>query len=166
MPLAAPIEQRIREIVEEEGLILLEILHRGQKNSSVLEIIVDAESGATLEKVAAISRAVGRFLDTEEEEGEEPPIAGRYRLEVSTPGLDRPLEHLWQYRKNVGRLLKLVHRIEEGKSATDLFRLLEVTPTGMLLDLIKKSGKGRKSSVEQMEIPFDDIEKVIVEPEI
>ena len=94
------IEQRIAEAVGERNLYLLEILRRGRQNSTVLEVIVDAEEGVDLDALAELSRSVGGILDEEEE-----AIKGRYRLEVSTPGLDRPLKHDWQYRKNIGRLI-------------------------------------------------------------
>ncbi len=160
------IEQKIAEIVETEGLFLLEIIRRGQLNSTVLEIIVDSEKGANLETLAHISRTISKMLDQARE-----VIKGGYRLDVSTPGLDRPLKHNWQFRKNIERLLRVTWQGEE-EHRTDLFRLLSTTDSGLTLEIARKgTGKktnGRKKigSAEPIFLSFEQIERVTVEPEI
>jgi ribosome maturation factor RimP len=79
----------------------------------------------------------------------------QYTLEVSTPGLDQPLKLLRQYKKNIGRQLKmkLANGLMEG-------RLLDVTPENITVEQQVKEGKTR--SVAVREIPFSDIEKSFV----
>lgn len=159
------IEEQIRRIVEATDLILLEVVRRGQTNSTVIEVIVDSEHGANLDSLAELSRQIGQFLD-----GEEDSIKGRYRLEVSTPGLDRPLQHDWQYRKNLGRLVNVTYQDDEQGKTTALFRLLEAD--GEKLQLQKaakgKSGKSVKKGPlpEPITLPLSVIERVVVEPEL
>ena len=159
------IENSIAEAVEGRGLYLLEVIRRGHQNSGVLEVIVDGEQGVNLDALTEVSRQISAILDEDED-----AIKGRYRLEVSTPGLDRPLEHDWQYRKNVGRLVKITWRDEEEKKRTELYRLQNVA--GESLEVTKvKGGKGKKgrkesNSSESVALPFDRIDKVTVEPEI
>lgn len=159
------IEERIRRIVETADLILLEIVRRGQTNSTVIEIIVDSEHGANLDTLADLSREIGQLLD-----GEEDAVKGRYRLEVSTPGLDRPLQHDWQYRKNLGRLVNVTYHDEEKGKTTSLFRLLDADTEGLRLEKAAKgkSGKSAKKGLpsEPIVLPFTVVDRVVVEPEL
>lgn len=156
----------ITSTVESYNLILLEIIRRGQTNSTVLEIIVDSEEGVHLDTLADISREIGAFLDEADD-----VLKGRYRLEVSTPGLDRPLEHDWQFRKNLGRLVSVTWVDQEQKKMSGLFRLLEFHPDSLNLEPVKRN-KGKTKGVkkdqtqEPVTLPLEKIERVVVEPEI
>src|SRR5690606_40537576 len=72
----------------------------------IVRVIIDADGGVTLDNVAEVSRAVSKALDAaEEREGE--LVAGEYQLEVSSPGVDRPLTLPRHWRRNVGRLVRV-----------------------------------------------------------
>lgn len=75
----------------------------------VVRIIVDGDSGINLDAVADVSRAVSAALDLAEESGGD-LVAGEYQLEVSSPGVDRPLTLPRHWRRNVGRLVKVTTR--------------------------------------------------------
>lgn len=158
------IEGRIREAVASRDLILLQLLRRGSQNSSVVEVIVDSLHGAVdLEALTSLSREINAIFDENEE-----AIKGRYRLDVSTAGLDRPLEHDWQYRKNLGRLVKVTFDDEKGKT-TQIFRLIGLEENGLRLEKAQ-TGKGKArvkagGVAEPVVIPLDRIDKVVVEPE-
>jgi len=81
---------------------LVDVNIRGEKGSSVIEIYVDTDNGITADECAQVSRAIALELD------QRSLIAGRYRLEVSSPGLDRPMKSVRQYRKNVGRRVSII----------------------------------------------------------
>jgi ribosome maturation factor RimP len=72
----------------------------------VVRVVVDADGGINLDAVAVVSRAVSAALDAAEETGGE-LLAGEYQLEVSSPGVDRPLTLPRHWRRNVGRLVKV-----------------------------------------------------------
>ena len=152
------VEARLREEIARRGLVPLALLQRGQRNTTVLEVIVDAERGVDLDEIAELSRAIGGILDEVEDQ-----LPGRYRMEVSSAGLDRPLEHEWQYRKNIGRLLKITFDDERAGVHTDVFRLNGIDTEGLTLET-RKGGKGGKGG-EGVVITFDRIRKAIVEPE-
>src|SRR4051812_15883035 len=63
-------------------------------------VVVDGDQGITIDDCAAASRALNESLESE--------ISDPYTLEVSTPGLDHPLKMKRQYKKNIGRGLKVV----------------------------------------------------------
>lgn len=70
-------------------------------NSSLLRIYIDHSGGIMLKDCEKVSRQVAALLDVED------PIAGEYRLEVSSPGLERPLFNLEQFSRFQGRQVKI-----------------------------------------------------------
>ena len=71
----------------------------------MLRIYIDAEAGIDVEGCAKVSRQVSGVLDVED------PISGEYTLEVSSPGMDRPLFTLEQYKAYVGHVVQLKLRM-------------------------------------------------------
>ncbi len=81
-----------------------------QGRSITLQIFIDREDGVTIDDCAAVSRQVGVWLDVEN------PISGSYRLEVSSPGLDRPLKKAADFQKFAGSQVELeLHAAEDGQ---------------------------------------------------
>ncbi len=72
----------------------------------VVRVIVDGDGGVSLDAVAEVSRAISVALDTAEETDGD-LLAGEYQLEVSSPGVDRPLTLPRHWRRNIGRLVKV-----------------------------------------------------------
>lgn len=75
----------LRPAVEETGKELLGVEFISAGNHSVLRIFIDHENGIDVDDCAEVSHQVGAILDVED------PISSEYNLEVSSPGLDRPL---------------------------------------------------------------------------
>jgi ribosome maturation factor RimP len=82
--------------VEGAGLELVEVSYHGARARRVLRIVVDREGGVDLETIATISEKLSRRLDLEDF-GE-----GAYQLEVSSPGLERPLRTPTQFARCIG----------------------------------------------------------------
>lgn len=85
----------------------LSVFRAGRRE--VVRLVVDADGGINLDAVADVSRAVSLALDSAEESGGD-LVAGEYQLEVSSPGVDRPLTLPRHWRRNVGRLVKVMIR--------------------------------------------------------
>lgn len=83
------------------GYELWGIEYMSQGRRSLLRIYIDSEIGITADDCARVSHQVGGVLDVED------PIAGEYRLEVSSPGMDRPLFTLAQFTRFVGSDVKV-----------------------------------------------------------
>ncbi len=159
--LPAEIERRVDEEVARRGLVLVDLVRRGQSNTSVIEVVVDAvDRQVTLEELTELSRWTSALLDEAEA-----AIPGRYRLEVSTPGLSRPLEHPWQFRKNTGRLCTLTIESDGGTLDTRLFRIIEVGDGDLLVEPIGNARRARAAG-EPTRISFDRIRKAVIEPEV
>jgi len=151
------IESRLRDEIGRRGMVLLELKRRGERGSTVMEVIVDAEAGVTLDELADLSRWTSALLDEAEE-----ALPGRYKLEVSSAGLDRPLEYIWQYRKNIGRLLKLTFEDEKAGRTTELFRLVAVEDGSLVVE--PGNTRGRRAP-ESAIIPLDRVTRAVVEPQ-
>ncbi|MEV1147312.1 ribosome maturation factor RimP, partial [Micromonospora sp. NPDC049799] len=118
---------RLREVIEPvvtaTGYDLedLSVSRAGRRH--VVRVIVDADGGVNLDAVADVSRAVSAALDEAEEAGGD-IVAGEYQLEVSSPGVDRPLTLPRHWRRNVGRLVKVTARAAEGADRQVTGRIL------------------------------------------
>lgn len=89
----------IKPVVEALGYIFwgLEYIPKGK--DSVLRIYIDHDNGVTVDDCATVSRQVSGVMDVED------PISSEYNLEISSPGLDRPLFTLEQFEKYVGEFV-------------------------------------------------------------
>ncbi|UTW03484.1 ribosome maturation factor RimP [Amphritea atlantica] len=99
----------LQELIEPSVVALgyqlwgVEMISQGRH--SMLRIYIDAEAGIGVEDCASVSRQVSGILDVED------PISGEYTLEVSSPGMDRPLFTLEQYQAFVGHVVQLKLRM-------------------------------------------------------
>lgn len=122
--------------------------------SKKLEVLVDADGGITLDRCKKISR----WLETHIDEGQW--LGDTYILEVSSPGVGRPLKLLRQYRQNIGRTVETALKSGEVQSG----KLIEVSDTHFTIEYeIKvKEGKKNKKEIIQTVIPYEDVTKTIV----
>ncbi|RMF19381.1 MAG: ribosome maturation factor RimP [Gammaproteobacteria bacterium] len=91
----------IRPVVDGLGYIFWGLEYFVQGRRSLLRIYIDAEEGITVDDCEKVSRQVSGVLDVED------PIKSEYVLEVSSPGWDRPLYEVWQYRQFIGETIEL-----------------------------------------------------------
>ncbi len=94
MDITARVEALIAPTIEAMGFTVVRVMLSGG-NSPTLQVMAEptVRRGMTVDDCADISRAISAILDVEE------PIAGNYTLEVSSPGLDRPLTRLADYER-------------------------------------------------------------------
>ena len=118
-----------------------------------LEVFVDSDSQVAFEKCRKISRFLEEHLD------QEGWLGDRYVLEVSSPGVGRPLKFLRQYHKNIGRKVEVT--TSEGKQVGQLVAVTEQSIT-LEREEKKKKGKKRVKEIVQAEIPVAQIEQTIV----
>ena len=91
----------LRPAVEEVGKELLGVEFISAGNQSVLRLFIDHEKGIDVDDCAEVSRQVGAILDVED------PISSEYNLEVSSPGVDRPLFDLAQFEAVIGETINM-----------------------------------------------------------
>lgn len=125
---------RLRELVgpavEAAGCVLEDLTVMPAGRRSVVRVLVDSETGITLDEVADVSRVVGEVLDAADEA--DPGLLGAsYVLEVSSPGVERPLTEPRHWRRNIGRLVSVALR--EGTAVTG--RVVGTDESGITLDV-------------------------------
>lgn len=95
------VEALVRPVVESAGLELVEVTFRKEGGRRILRVTVDREGGVDLDTISQTSERVSRRLDLE---GFEP---GPYSLEVSSPGIERPLRSPIDFERRVGERVKV-----------------------------------------------------------
>ncbi|MDI5965314.1 ribosome maturation factor RimP [Streptantibioticus silvisoli] len=147
---------RLRALLEPpataSGLDLEEVEVTPAGKRRVLRVVVDSDSGVSLDAVAAFSRRISETLDESDAMGGAP-----YTLEVTSPGTDRPLTGPRQFRRNIGRLIAFT--LVGGGELTA--RLLSLDEDGM--DLEVPGVKGRKPTARRLELA--EVAKARVEVE-
>jgi ribosome maturation factor RimP len=133
-------QQQVRDLIDPAVSALgydledVQISQAGRR--SVIRVIVDRDGGIDLDAVAQASRAISAALDDAEQSGAAPDT-GPYVLEVSSPGVDRPLLAPRNWRRNIGRLVAVT---ASGTAVTG--RITAVDDDGVSLDI-----RGRARSV-------------------
>jgi ribosome maturation factor RimP len=101
------VRQAATRVAESQGLELFDLQFRREAIGWVLRVIIDRHDQVVgIEDCQRMSHDLGTLLDVEDDLGA--ALEHAYTLEVSSPGLDRPLRHEADYRRFVGRLAKVV----------------------------------------------------------
>jgi ribosome maturation factor RimP len=155
----APVDvaSRITELAEpllaSLGMELVEVEYRREGREMVLRLFIDREGGVNLDDCASVSREVSALLDVEDF------IQGHYNLEVSSPGLNRPLKKESDYRRYQGRLVK----VRTFELLADDAGNRRKTFTGELLGLEEGVVRLRLTEGQTAGIPLDKIAKANLE---
>ena len=103
-PLVVRLTQLVAPVVDDFGCELVELQFRREAPGWVLRLVIDNENGIGIDDCARISREVAHLLEVED------PIEQAYSLEVSSPGLDRPLKKERDFVRCKGKKAKVVVR--------------------------------------------------------
>jgi ribosome maturation factor RimP len=103
------IVQIAEEITSSSGFFLIDIVIRGTERNRVIEVFVDGENTVTAKHCAEISRKLNEVFEEKE------LIKAAYRLDVSSPGIDRPLLYLKQYPKHINRKFEITYLNDDEK---------------------------------------------------
>ncbi len=120
-------------VITSQGMEILEIEYRRESSGWVLRIFIDSESGISVDNCATVSRVAGDVLDVAD------LIPNSYHLEVSSPGLNRPLRKWEHFQQHVGDIVEI--RTVVPLQARRNFRgpLREVSPEQIVVEC---DGKG------------------------
>ncbi|MBA2657542.1 MAG: ribosome maturation factor RimP [Tatlockia sp.] len=95
------IEELLKPLITDLGYELWGCEYLSQGKHSLLRLYIDKEDGIAVEDCEKVSKQVSAFLDVED------PISGNYSLEISSPGLPRPLFYKEQYKLFLGQAVKI-----------------------------------------------------------
>jgi ribosome maturation factor RimP len=131
------VRDRVQDIIEpvlsRVGYDLEDLKVRQTGRRHQLRVTVDGDGGVSLDVIADLSRAIADALDEAEADGQE-VIPGEYQLEVSSPGVDRPLTLPRHWRRAVGRMISV--KVPGGALITG--RLTAADATSVTLEIAEK----------------------------
>ncbi len=130
-------------LVADHGASLVDVDVIGGGGSQTIRLLVHSETGVTVRLCEGISREASDLLDVED------PVSGRYRLEVTSPGLDRPLVTDGDFGRARNRMVKAV--LASGRTVVG--RLISWSP-----DAVQLEGSDGPCSVTRAEIAKATIE--------
>lgn len=138
--------QKIAEIVERKGFFPVEIIVRGTPSKRVMEVFIDGEKDISAKDCADVSREINSEL-------ENLPAAGNdYRLDVSSPGVDKSLKFLKQYPKHINRNFEVSYKL-----SNDTKKL-----TGKLIKVENQDLTFLTKDNKEIIINFNNIKKAMV----
>ena len=148
--------ERVRSVAlrvtADRGFELVDIELKRAPGGQLLRLYVDKPGGIGLDDLQSVSEEVSAILDAED------PIEGHYTLEVSSPGLDRPLKTEDDYRRFVGRLAKLSSYVPVDGRRHWTGRIVACEGGVVTLELEKGQGEARvpfaKVSHGRLEVEF------------
>ena len=122
------IQEIAGRIVASEGLELVDMEYKPGKNRGLLRIFIDKEGGVTLNDCENVSRQLGTILDAED------VMKSAYVLEVSSPGLDRPMRTDRDYRRALGYPVKLTLEDEQGNTEQFTGKLIGMSDQDLVME--------------------------------
>jgi len=110
----------IKPVCDEHGAYLLDVAVHGAGRNRIIRIVVDTASGVTLNECEYLSRAFSDIFFRKN------LFDGNYKLEVTSPGVNKSLEADYEFERNIGRSLKIEYYDEhESKTVTGMLKRYE-----------------------------------------
>jgi ribosome maturation factor RimP len=136
-------------LLEKPSLFLVDLTI---SDSYKIIVTLDGDDGVVLQDCIDISRAIDQNLDREEQD---------FSLEVASAGVSTPLKLVRQYKKNIGRTLKVKTAAETIEAKLDAVTEENITLSWTAREP-KKIGKGKETVEHKREIPYSEIKEAIV----
>lgn len=140
----------VEPVLAEQGIELVDVEHRCEGRGQVVRLLVDRHGGVDLDTLSRLSRELSVLLDVEE------PVPGPYTLEVSSPGIHRPLRKPEHFVAYLGKRVRIRSHVPLGGQRNFCGTLATVTAGGVTL---------RVDGGPETYIEFSNIEKANYEHE-
>ena len=148
--LSQNVNESIEPLLNSQGVELVELQLQQHKGRWLVRIFVDNDAGISLEDCRRLNSEIGRLMDAED------VIPASYVLEVSSPGLDRPLRNLRDFRRQLQRVVTVVLHVPHLDKVQYTGRVAGVTESHLFL---------QTDSDTPVMIPFQSIDHGVVELE-
>jgi ribosome maturation factor RimP len=139
----------VMPVLQEKDLDLVDVLYRRESSGWVLRLFIDKEDGVTLDDCTAVSREVSHLLDIED------IIEQAFNLEVSSPGLDRPLKSVGDFQRFAGRKAKVTTKEPIEGNQVFMGRINKVEDELITMEV----------GQQELCIPFSEVAKARLEVE-
>ena len=134
------LESDIKNVIESMDLSVYDIVTVSEGGDTIYRILINSKDGISLDKCAEVTRMLNPLLDVT------PPVKGDYRLEVSSPGIERKLKSLKHFNASIGEKVKVVLISNEVLTGT----LLKVEGSKITIE---------DKQVGEQTIPYDEVIK-------
>lgn len=152
--LVTEITNKVEQLLPDATHFVVQVVLKQLGGRSKLTILLDADAGLEIDTCASISRQLGAWIE------ETDLIKEAFILEVSSPGLDFPLQGQRMYAKNTGRLLKVL--TEEGQTLRGVLLASDAEGITLELEQKKKLKKGELPPPNPT-LPYSSIKKALVQ---
>ena len=138
-------------VAETQGIWIAGVELAGSVRKPTVRVFIDKEGGVTLDDCATVSRGLSALLDVED------VVRSTYVLEVSSPGLDRPLKGKKDFGRFLGKLARIVTKESIENQNFFVGRIMEVKENTVILKVNEKG---------EVEIPFENVSNARLEIEL
>lgn len=148
----------ITKLCELNGAHLVDYVVRGHERRMILDIFIDNEAGVSLDICESINRSLNEASEHDKF------LGSVYTLEVSSPGVDRPLRFSWQYPKHIGRLVTVTKSDDTRISG----RLLSADESSLSIAPVAKHKNNKKTMTEEaitLSFTNGDVASAVIEIE-
>lgn len=151
--LVAEIEKIIGSL-ESDQIFLIEVIMGGTAKSPKITVVVDSDSGITIQECTSISRKLNKYLE------EIAYAENNYSLEVTSPGVDKPIKVDRQYKRNVGRNFKVM--LDSGRELEAQLKEADQEGITLYYEKIEKIDKKKVKTPIEEKIKYSEIKKANV----
>ena len=142
------IEYYVRNLLKQEDFDLVDISIKGNASSMFIQFFVDCDGGISLKDCVYLNRKISELFEIKSEEFN----IGNYRLEVSSPGIERPIKNESDFRKNINRQV-LISFNKNGKKDSVKGRIIKTDSESVIINV----------EGDHMKIPYAIIESAIIQ---
>ena len=136
-------------VISGMGYELIEIEHFPNPKHGVLRLYIDKEGGVDVEDCSNVSRQISALIDVED------PVSGQFNLEISSPGLDRPLRRVKDFHRFTGSLVKIKTVVPMDGQRNFKGRLLKADDDVLVIE----------TDTEEISMPMSAVDKARIVPE-
>jgi ribosome maturation factor RimP len=139
------ITEKFEEIIRNRGFLLIELVFRGDSRNRIIELFIDSDFGVTTDDCSSLSRELSSLIETED------LISSKFRLDVSSPGIDRPLKFLQQYRKHINRIFE-VEYFENDEKKKIRGKLIKIEEDFLFFKVNKNENKMNFNNIKSAKV--------------
>lgn len=151
MDLAREVSRLVEHYIDDGKVFLVEVSIKGKLGNQKIQVFIDGDQSVGIDECTSISRKLSDELE------EMDIIEGKYTIEVSTPGADKPLKLIRQFPKHIGRELEVV-TVENKKYHGELLNVIDEK-----IEVSIKSTKVKKElNSETLRLSINEIENAKV----
>jgi len=127
MDFESKLKEHIKNICNDLDFIFIDASIHGHKNKQNIKVIADTERGITLDECQKLSREISDIIFRKD------LIYSDYRLDVSSPGLDKPLQYDYEFKRNIGKNLIVSYENDSNNFVETIGELIDYKNNSLIL---------------------------------